>query len=166
MIQRPEKEHSVMTELSQSSVGELARKALAPIARLPDWLRLTIEARRERSRLRRDLDDLSRHGELDRTLAESGIAPGDVKRLMKAHPGTARQLAAMMRRQGIDPAALPRRSALRDMEWQCGACGDWRQCRAWLAAPEAQETRHLHCPNQAAFDALRRQMATHADARG
>src|SRR6476661_168604 len=95
MIQRPEKEHSVMTELSQSSVGEL-----------------------------------------DRTLAESGIAPGDVKRLMKAHPGTARQLAAMMRRQGIDPAALPRRSALRDMEWQCGACGDWRQCRAWLAAPE------------------------------
>jgi hypothetical protein len=155
-----------MTELSQSSPRELVRKALAPIAQLQGWIGLTIEAWRERSQLRRDLDALRFHGELDRTLAESGIAPGDVPRLMKAHPGTARQLADMMRRQGIDPTALPPGSALRDMEWQCGACGDWRKCRARLAAPEAPESRPAFCPNQAAFDALRRQIATRADARG
>src|SRR5437899_10349401 len=146
-----------MTELTQSSAGGRVRKTLA---RLPGWVGLTIEAWRERSQLRRDLDDLRYHGELERTLAESGITLCDVKRLMKTHPGTAQQLADMMRRQGIEPASLPHGSALRDLEWQCGECRGWRQCRAWLAELGAPGSRRAPCPNQAAFDALRRESAT------
>ncbi len=146
----------MMAELSQSSACLRVRKALASVAQLPDWILLTIEAWRERFRLRRELDDLRLHGELDRTLADSLISPLDIPRLMTAHPGTSRQLADMMRRQGIDRTALPPTTTLRDIEWRCGACADWRKCRAWLASREAPESYRAFCPNAEAFDALRR----------
>ena len=149
-----------MTELPQSNAGAWTRKALAPIAAVTDWILITIEGWRERFRLRRELDDLRLHGELERTLADSLISPLDIPRLMRVHPGTSRQLADMMRRQGIDRAALPRMPRLRDIEWRCGACKDWRKCRSWLASRDAPDNYRAFCPNAEAFDELRR--AEHA----
>ncbi|MGO8918997.1 MAG: DUF6455 family protein [Stellaceae bacterium] len=149
----------MMSDLSQSSARRRLRKALASVAQVPGAIALMIEGWRERSRLRYELDNLGRHGELERVLTDNGIAVSDVARLMRAHPRTPQQLAAMMRRLGIDRAALPHSAAvaetLRAMEWRCGECVDWRACRGWLASRDASGSYRRFCPNADAFDALR-----------
>jgi hypothetical protein len=137
--------------------GGPAKRSLAlRSCRAGSWAQLK---GRERSRLQRELDDLRQHGELDRTLTDSGIAPSDVPRLMRAHPRTSQQLDEMMQRLGIERAGLPRTTAiagaLRAMEWRCGECADWRKCRAWLASHDAPGSYRAFCPNAEAFDELR-----------
>jgi len=143
------------------------RKAGASIARWPGWILLVIDGWREHARLRRELDTLRQRGELDRTLIDSGIAPSDVPRLMRAHPRTPQQLAAMMRRLDIDRGALPRITTmaerLRAMEWLCGECGAWRKCHAWLASSEAPKSYRAFCPNAEALDELRCSEASLSD---
>ncbi|HEX7968851.1 MAG TPA: DUF6455 family protein [Stellaceae bacterium] len=157
----------MMADLSPSSARGRVRKAFASMTQLPGWILLTVEGWRERSRLRRELDNLRQHGELDRVLIDSGIAPSDVPRLMRAHPRTPQQLAKMMQRLGIDRATLPRSpavaEALRAMEWRCGECADWRQCRAWLASRDVPGSYRAFCPNAEALDELRCSEATASD---
>jgi hypothetical protein len=133
---------------------------------LQDRLLLAIQGRREHARLWRELDALRQRGELDRTLSDSGIASSDVPRLMRAHPRTLQQLAEMMRRLGIDRAALPHNAAmaegLRAMEWRCGECGAWRKCHAWLASSEASGSYRAFCLNAEALDELRCSEASHS----
>jgi hypothetical protein len=153
-----------MAELSQSGTRQWVRATLASLGEGPGRVMLAIEGWRERSRLRREFDYLRRQGDLDRTLLDSGIAPSDVSRLMRAHPRTRQQLTEMMERLGINRAALPRTVAvaetLRAVEWQCGECADWRTCRAWLASRDASATYRAFCPNAEALDALRCSDAT------
>src|SRR5579863_3324735 len=142
-----------MVTLERSSAGA------APVAQLVGRIRLMIEGWRERNRLRRELSSLRDRGELERTLSDSGIAPSDVPRLLRAHPHTPEQLAEMMQRLGIERGALPRTTgvaeALREMEWRCGACADWQKCRAWLAGSEAPGSYRAFCPNAETLDELR-----------
>ena len=70
-----------------------------------DWTQLTVARWRERSQLRRELNDLNQRGELRRTLQDAGLTSSDVNRLMRAHPRTPQQLAEMMRHLGIDRSA-------------------------------------------------------------
>lgn len=152
-------------EPQRSDRGWVGR-ALASVARLPRLIPLTLEGWREKSRLRREFGTLRDYGELERALSDCGIAASDVDRLMRAHPRTPQQLAAMMQRLGIDRAQLPRTAAmaevLRAMEWQCGECADWRKCRGWLASPDATESHHAFCPNADVVDRLRRDEAAAA----
>jgi hypothetical protein len=152
-------EDATMSGLSQSSARGWARKASASIAQLASRVLLTIEGWHERSQLRRELDDLRQRGELDRTLTDSGIARNEVSRLIRMHPHTRQQLAEMMRRLGIDRAALPRRAAvletLRAMEWRCGECAEWHACRNWLVSRDAPGSYRVFCPNAEALDQLR-----------
>ena len=149
-----------MTTLPQSSSGGWLHKAATALARSLDNVLITVEGWREKYALQRELDILRQDGELDRSLKDSGIAPSDLPRLLRAHPGTRRQLAEMMQRLGIDRSALPRTVAimeeLRAIEWRCGECADWRQCRHWLASPDAPGSYRAFCPNAAALDELRR----------
>ncbi len=149
----------MMSDVSPSSARRGLRKAAAAIAQLPGAILLMIEGWRERSRLRYELDRLGQHGELERVLTDSGIAAGDVSRLMRAHPRTPQQLAGMMRRLGIDRSALPRSVAvaetLRAMEWRCGECVDWRTCRNWLGSRDASGSYRRFCPNVDTLDAIR-----------
>jgi uncharacterized protein YjiS (DUF1127 family) len=134
-------------------------KAGPSFAQLKDRILLALEGWREHARLRRELDTLRQRGELDRTLSDNGIAPCDVRRLMRAHPRTPQQLAEMMWRLGIDRAGLPRNAAvaerLRAMGWRCGECDSWRKCRAWLASSEAPESYRAFCPNAETLEELR-----------
>jgi uncharacterized protein YjiS (DUF1127 family) len=137
--------------------------------RLARWFAGCIEGWRERARLRSEFARLAQQGELDRTLADSGIAPSDVPRLMHAHPGTPQQLRRMMARLGIDRARFSRSKTvadvIREMEWRCGECADWRHCRAWLESGAPAETYRAFCPNAAALDHLRcREVETSAGA--
>jgi uncharacterized protein YjiS (DUF1127 family) len=158
-----------------SSGGSSVVKSLedSPMTDAPDWfrktrhslaeklgsLRLVLEGWREHARLRQELATLEQRGELDRTLIDTGIAPSDVPRLLRAHPHTPEQLRRMMRRVGLDRATLPHTPAvverLRAIEWRCGECTNWRRCHAWLAADETPEGYRRFCPNAEAFDELR-----------
>jgi uncharacterized protein YjiS (DUF1127 family) len=132
-----------------------ARVASASISQLS----VSIDGWRKRARLRRELEGLRRRGELDRTLIDNGIAPCEVSRLLRTHPGAPEQLTKMMGRLGLDRAALPRNAAvietLRAMEWGCGECGSWRKCRSWLAGSEPRESYRAFCPNAERLDELR-----------
>jgi Family of unknown function (DUF6455) len=132
-----------------------ARETSASISQFSVW----IDGWRKRGRLRRELESLRRRGELDRTLIDNGIAPCEVSRLLRMHPGAPEQLPRMMGRLGIDRASLPRNAAvietLRAMEWSCGECGSWRKCRSWLAASEPRESYRAFCPNAERLDELR-----------
>jgi hypothetical protein len=138
---------------------EGTRQMPSVITRLGYWLSGIVEGWRARARLGREFAHLEQQGELERTLADSGIAPSDVPRLMRAHPGTPEQLRRMMARLGIDRARLPHSKtfadALREMEWRCGECADWRHCRAWLDADAPHDSYRAFCPNAAALDHLR-----------
>jgi uncharacterized protein YjiS (DUF1127 family) len=149
------------------------RKTRHSLAEKLGSIRLVLEGWREHARLRQELGALEQRGELDRTLTDTGIAPSDVPRLLRAHPHTPEQLSQMMRRIGLDRATLPHSPAvverLRAIEWRCGECTDWRRCHAWLAADEAPENYHRFCPNAEAFDELRHLLAAEsreAPARG
>jgi uncharacterized protein YjiS (DUF1127 family) len=147
-----------MSESPQSFNLE-GRNAFAPIMWLRDWAGLTVEGWRERSRLRRELNDLDQRGELGRTLQDTGLTRSDVSRLMRAHPHTPQQLAKMMQLLGMSRSAVLSRpsgvEALRAMEWRCGECKNWRKCRAWLASGQGPESYRAFCPNAAALDDLR-----------
>jgi uncharacterized protein YjiS (DUF1127 family) len=145
-----------MSESHQSLDG---RNAFSSFMRVRDWACLSIESWRERSRLRRELNDLDQRGELGRTLQDTGMTWSDVSRLMRAHPHTQQQLAQMMKHLGINRSTMSSRprgvEALRAMEWQCGECTNWRKCRAWLASTQGPESYRAFCPNAAALDDLR-----------
>lgn len=142
---------------SPQSFGSEGRNAVT--TQLWDWVQLTVASWRERSQLRRELNDLNQRGELSRTLQDAGLTSSDVTRLMRAHPRTPQQLAQMMRHLGIDRSALLSQlstvETLRAMEWQCGECTNWRKCHAWLASGHAQGSYRAFCPNAVALDALR-----------
>lgn len=129
-------------------------QAFHALTRLPSHLMLTFEGWRERASFARELDALDAHGELDRTLLESGLSRSDMPRLLNAHPGAARQLPAMMRRIGIDPTRLPITPETREVEWRCMDCRSWRECRDWLAAGDGEGYRAF-CPNAAALEQIR-----------
>jgi hypothetical protein len=129
--------------------------ALHALTRLPSRLLLTIEDWRKRSSLANELDALAAYGELDRTLLEAGLSPHDVPRLLKGHPGAARQLPEMMRRVGIDPTLLPITPKTREIEWRCTDCRSWRRCRDWLDSSDGDHEYLAFCPNGAALDDIR-----------
>ena len=144
---------------SQPGEGDWRAKVAAAFAEVKSRIVLTVEGWRERRRLLNEFVDLRQKGELDRVLIDCGIAPSHLPRLLRAHPRTPQQLADMMRRLGIARAALARDTAkleaLRAMEWRCGECVNWRQCRAWLEAPVAGTSYRVFCPNAETLDNLR-----------
>jgi Family of unknown function (DUF6455) len=137
----------------------------AAFAELASRVALTIDAWRERRLLLRELAALQQQGELGRVLTDSGLAIDDLPRLLRAHPRTPEQLADMMRRLGIpEPLAgdTAKLRALRDMEWRCAGCANWRQCRAWLDGRVAGTTYRALCPNAEALDGFRASAASDA----
>src|SRR5690349_11256241 len=136
----PKKSEGAMTVESLARDRGLVRETFAYLTSWRERLALALERWREHAELRREFDELRQRGELDRTLSDSGIDYCDIPRLMRAHPRTPQQLAEMMRRQGLNRRDLPHHpaiaAALREMEWRCGACANWRKCRAWLAERE------------------------------
>ncbi len=141
--------------MAQKISSHWLEQAFHALTRLPSRLMLTLEDWRERSSLAHEFDALAAHGELDRTLIEAGLSPSDVPRLLKGHPGAARQLPAMMRRVGIDSSQLPSTAALREIEWRCTECRSWRRCRAWLAAGGGGQGYRVFCPNAAELEQIR-----------
>jgi hypothetical protein len=133
--------------------------ASAALSRTAGRISGILAAWRERRDLTREFEQLRSCGEYDRMLADNGLSSSDVPRLMHAHPGAARQLADMMSRLGVDrrrfvvtPAVA---GELRDIEWRCGECRSWRQCRAWLDSGRTAGGYRSFCPNAGALDRLR-----------
>jgi hypothetical protein len=129
------------------------------LSSLPLRISLALAGWRERRALASELATLRMQGELERTLADSGVSPSEVLRLFRQHPGAGRQFREMSDRIGVDRARLPLTqatgAALRDMEWRCGECRAWRDCRAWLASGLWSDGYIRFCPNAAALEQMR-----------
>ncbi len=150
-----------MTRLSHPTHRSWIESATAPFRRLPASIALAIEGWRERHELACEMAQLRMQGDLERTLADSGVSPSDVPRLIRAHPGAARQFAEMVERVGIDRARLPLTPAIgaafREMGLRCGECAVWRHCRAWLDSGLLTDGYRDFCPNAEALELMRDQ---------
>jgi uncharacterized protein YjiS (DUF1127 family) len=122
---------------------------------------------RARERLRRELDDLSVHGELDTLLHDVGLTRSDISSLVAACPGASQRLDAMAARLGADRSVLKQAGELHEAEWRCTHCPDWRRCRSWLATAPAGMSPPTFCPNRPSFERARScAAATHLAAIG
>lgn len=134
------------------------QSAAATLWRAFDRVSTTLETWRERRELEHEFGHLCTQGEFERTLADSGISSSDVPRLMRAHLDVTRQLEQMMSRLRLDRRGLVMTPAaageLREMEWRCGECQSWRECRAWLRSGLSRES-HRFCPNAESIQRLR-----------
>ncbi len=150
-----------MTRRPSAGHHSWIESATALFRRLPASIALAIEGWRERHALACEMARLRMQGDLERTLADSGVAPSDVPRLIRAHPGAARQFGDMAERVGIDRARLPLAPAIgaafRDMGLRCGDCTVWRHCRAWLDSGLLTDGYRDFCPNAEALELLRDQ---------
>jgi len=110
----------------------------------------SIDVRRKRKQLRRELAQLAAMGSLDGVLADVGLVRSQVESLIAGCDGSRELLDQMLARLGIDADQLPVAS-LRDMTWTCTTCPDKRQCREWLFSIEETEFRTF-CPNAEQLD--------------
>ncbi len=135
--------------------------AMASFRRLPASFALAIAGWRERRALACEMARLRMQGDLERTLADSGVSPSDVPRLIRAHPGASRHFGDMVERVGIDRTRLPLTPAIgaafRDMGLRCGDCTVWRRCGAWLDSGLLTDGYRDFCPNAEALELLRDQ---------
>src|SRR5579883_1881464 len=92
-----------------------------------------IEEWRERLKQQRAFEELVDRDELDRVLAEVGLAEGQLPIVLRAHPRARMLCARMMRRLGIAPRPAADPDAA-DIERRCIRCVSQRHCDAWLAA--------------------------------
>jgi uncharacterized protein YjiS (DUF1127 family) len=130
-------------------------QTISAIARLPSQIISTVEEWRERDMLQRELAELGKHGELDRVLADTGLARADIPTLIRNGPAAARQLDEMMERIGIDLAQCRGLSWMRTIEWQCVACSSRNECRRWLESGASDDGFHAFCPNAKLFEQAR-----------
>jgi hypothetical protein len=125
----------------------------------PTWfagLAEAIQEWRELVKQQRAFDDLVSRSELDRTLAEAGLAAGQSPLVLRAHPRARILLAAMTRRMGVDPFHPAARDAMPDVERRCIRCDARRQCEAWLLTSSDDRDAPAFCPNARTFERLRR----------
>jgi uncharacterized protein YjiS (DUF1127 family) len=93
-----------MTSSLQDVGGGWLDQTISAMAGLPSRIMSSVEDWRERDMIERELGELGAHGELDRVLADVGLARADIPALIKNGPAAARQLGEMMERIGIGAA--------------------------------------------------------------
>lgn len=105
---------------------------------------------RERAELERELMSLD-----DAGLADLGLARGQIRNLVSAHPAAAMQLDDMLERLGLSKKGGPVDHLLRDDLYRtCVMCTERARCRDWLASPRRDEGYRAFCPNRWVFDRL------------
>jgi uncharacterized protein YjiS (DUF1127 family) len=144
-----------MTSPLQDVGGGWLDQAISAMAQLPSRIMSTVEEWRERDMIERELGELGAHGELDRVLADVGLARADIPALIKNGPAAARQLGEMMERIGIGAAHRSSLTRMRDIEWLCTICSSRRACRRWLASGASDDGFHAFCPNADMFEQAR-----------
>jgi hypothetical protein len=113
----------------------------------------------QRRQLAEELAGAAASGELDAILAETGLARGQLQRLLQGHAESPRLLEAMTQRLGIEREAIAEREILREIERICSLCDSRGPCRRWLRSG-ATDGYDAFCPNAEWFDHLRQPAAT------
>jgi uncharacterized protein YjiS (DUF1127 family) len=129
-----------------SATRPIARVVARLVAALSDWC--------EREQLRQELGSLESNGELDRLFGDLGLSRDRISALLAGRTGSSLRLARMMRRRGIDPAALWAAGEMYDVEWRCNRCQASEQCEDWLAVDGVSADGLSFCPNTPTFDRL------------
>ena len=117
------------------------------------WLHTRLHRYRMAQDLRR-LDSLS----LRRELAEWGIAPADVPRLIRSYPESAALLDRMMDHLRVDRGWLKANPRMaREIERSCALCACRRRCRKWMKTQQPADGHRAFCPNSSNFAVIPRQ---------
>src|SRR5262249_24751893 len=148
-----------MTTLHGEARSQGLRERLgAALSGLRARLMTALDDAPERAALRRGLVEPERVGELDRVLGDLGLSRGGIPLLMKNHPRSARLLAGMMARLGIESPRDPWIRArlhpqVSEIRQQCLMCTETRRCARWQRA-SATSGHEAFCPNAAALARL------------
>ena len=106
---------------------------------------------RHRAVLRAEFAHLRDTGQLDRVLSDIGVDPSQISTLIKNHPGSARRMAAMLRRLGIEPKPEALNSMdMRAIQRTCLLCAASGKCDHWLHSQGSEHPGNF-CPNSEAF---------------
>jgi uncharacterized protein YjiS (DUF1127 family) len=109
-----------------------------------------VAAERRRCALERQLNALD-----DSSMADIGIVRGQIPAIASAYPDAPQLLRRMMEQVGIAPESLAGDAGLhRELEWNCVACSNRRQCRRWLKSAKPADAYRSFCPNAEGLDRL------------
>jgi hypothetical protein len=99
-----------------------------------------------------DLAGLSQ-AEIGQMADDLGVTRADVVALANHAPDNTALMEAMMRANGLDPAAVRDNMAisLRDIQRVCTLCRDSKRCLRELDAGTAADHAHEFCPNAGTF---------------
>jgi len=109
---------------------------------------------RDRAALRAEFAHLKDTGQLDRVLGDIGVDPSEVSMLIHNHPGSARRMAAMLRRLRIEVTPKELNSVdMRAIQRTCLLCAASGKCDRWVDSEGSEDPSHF-CPNSEAFHDL------------
>jgi Family of unknown function (DUF6455) len=140
-----------MDQSLEETQSETANGVFALFGRCRSRLARVVGEVRDRAALRTEFAHLRDTGQLDRVLSDIGVDPSEVMLLIRNHPGSARRMAAMLRRLRIDVAPEQLNSVdMRAIQRTCLLCAASGKCERWLHS-EGPEDPSYFCPNSEAF---------------
>lgn len=143
-----------MSQSLEETQSQASNGLLGLIGRCTSRLTRAIGEVRDRATLRAEFARLRQAGQLDRVLSDLGVEASQVSTLIDNHPGSARRMAAMLRRLRIEPTPAGRDSVdMRAIQRTCLLCAASGRCDRWLRSESSQDPSHF-CPNADAFGDL------------
>lgn len=143
-----------MSQSLEETQSQTSNGLLALIGRCASRLTRAIGDVRDRAALRAEFARLRESGQLDRVLGDLGVEQSQVPTLIDNHPGSARRMAAMLRRLRIEPTSAGRDSTdMRAIQRTCLLCAASGRCDRWLRSESSEDPSHF-CPNAEAFSDL------------
>jgi hypothetical protein len=140
-----------MSQAREEMQSDTSKGLLALINRCTSRLSRAIGEMRDRAALRAEFAHLRETGELNRVLSDLGVEPSGVSTLIDNHPGSARRMAAMLRRLRIEPTQEELDSVdMRGIQRTCLLCAASGKCDRWLHSEGSEDPSHF-CPNSEAF---------------
>ena len=140
-----------MGQSLEETRSETTNGLVALFGRCKSRLARVIGEVRDRAALRAEFAHLRDTGQLDRVLNDIGVDPSEVSVLIQNHPGSARRMAAMLRRLRIEVTPKTLSSAdMRAIQRTCLLCAASGKCDRWLHSETSEDPSHF-CPNSEAF---------------
>ena len=140
-----------MSQSLEETQSDAANGLFALFGRCRSRLALAVGEIRDRAALRAEFARLRNTGQLDRVLSDIGVDPAEISMLIHNHPGSARRMAAMLRRLRIEVTPKELNSVdMRAIQRSCLLCAASGKCDRWLHSEGSDDPSHF-CPNSEAF---------------
>lgn len=136
-----------MTTTMESATGPAG--LAGAVVQLACRLKQAMADLRERSMFRAEIADLAEDPWM---LADLGLTPGELDRIVAGYPESGRLLRRMAHVVGVDINPLDAATQY-ELQRSCSLCDSHSACRRWLDAGHPEASRDF-CPNRKLLDAL------------